>query len=587
MIAGALFGWGTLLARLLRIDFPSAAGYWQRLWLGFAAIILILQIWNLAWAIDFRATVLVYGGGHAIFFIQVCKSPRRCLVWFEKKRHCIYLFILLVAACWIASRAMLAPDNFDSGLYHFNSIRWLNEYPIVPGLGNLHGRLAFNQSFFAFVASLNLYPFSGHGHNFANSMLLLMLFSEALYFLVIRLRRIAPGESAGGVVEILPILFIPFLLYTAFRTSLSSPSPDTASLVLQIVLFLNFFRLVESRIQRDPVLSLTKVILILATAMVTIKLSNLCFAGLISIISFSMGYRKSPGMGSWLIKNMVVTVAFAALMLTVWMGRGVVLSGYPCYPATFMGFHTDWAVPQAKAQAEANWISSWARQPETDWRQVLGNWNWFQPWLRRIMNRQLDVVYPLALSLFFMFLFGVRVIRSAIRHRRVSAFWIISFVPIAAGLVFWFVLAPHPRFAHALFWITPIALAAMLLAGIESRRARKAMSAFISILFVGPFLFWFYSNLHEWKRVSLAGWMPTPHVEMTEKVTLSGLKLFVPREGKQSWDSPLPTTPNFNPQLCLRGSGLAAGFLIRPRAKVLPPSNSVVHRVDKRSKQFP
>src|SRR5262249_52771350 len=36
------------------------------------------------------------------------------------------------------------PLHFDTGLYHAQAVRWSEEAPAVPGLGNLHGRLAFN-----------------------------------------------------------------------------------------------------------------------------------------------------------------------------------------------------------------------------------------------------------------------------------------------------------------------------------------------------------------------------------------------------------------------------------------------------------
>jgi len=55
-------------------------------------------------------------------------------------------------------------NNFDSGLYHFGSIRWLNEYPIVPGLANVHWRLAMNQSYFGFLSLVNIYPLWNKGY---------------------------------------------------------------------------------------------------------------------------------------------------------------------------------------------------------------------------------------------------------------------------------------------------------------------------------------------------------------------------------------------------------------------------------------
>ncbi|EMO63800.1 hypothetical protein LEP1GSC133_1179, partial [Leptospira borgpetersenii serovar Pomona str. 200901868] len=37
-----------------------------------------------------------------------------------------------------------SPFAYDSGLYHIQSIKWIQEYSVVPGLANLHGRFGFN-----------------------------------------------------------------------------------------------------------------------------------------------------------------------------------------------------------------------------------------------------------------------------------------------------------------------------------------------------------------------------------------------------------------------------------------------------------
>ncbi|QIL77220.1 hypothetical protein G7064_16215 [Hymenobacter sp. HDW8] len=62
------------------------------------------------------------------------------------------LAILGVLGIRLLHQSTVVPANFDSGLYHFQTLKWLNEYPTVPGLGNLHGRLAFNSSWFPLLS---------------------------------------------------------------------------------------------------------------------------------------------------------------------------------------------------------------------------------------------------------------------------------------------------------------------------------------------------------------------------------------------------------------------------------------------------
>jgi hypothetical protein len=64
--------------------------------------------------------------------------------------------------------------------------------------------------------------------------------------------------------------------------------------------------------------------------------------------------------------------------------------------------------------------------------------------------------------------------------------------------------------------------------------------------------------------ISLSGWQKTATVPLDMKVTNSGLIVYVPRIGDQAWDSPLPSTPYFNPALRLIDSGrIASGFTLK------------------------
>jgi hypothetical protein len=69
---------------------------------------------------------------------------------------------------------MEAPGSYDSGLYHFGSIKWLNEAPLIPGLANVHMRFGFNQSYFGFLALSNLAPYWNKGYAAGGLFILLL-----------------------------------------------------------------------------------------------------------------------------------------------------------------------------------------------------------------------------------------------------------------------------------------------------------------------------------------------------------------------------------------------------------------------------
>lgn len=48
------------------------------------------------------------------------------------------------------------PQHYDTSLYHVQAIRWIEEYGVVPGLGNLHNRFVYNSAFMPLQALFSL-----------------------------------------------------------------------------------------------------------------------------------------------------------------------------------------------------------------------------------------------------------------------------------------------------------------------------------------------------------------------------------------------------------------------------------------------
>ncbi len=58
--------------------------------------------------------------------------------------------IIIIVAIPVLILAGQPASHYDTDLYHAQSIRWIEEYGIAPGLGNLHHRLAYNSAFFLY-----------------------------------------------------------------------------------------------------------------------------------------------------------------------------------------------------------------------------------------------------------------------------------------------------------------------------------------------------------------------------------------------------------------------------------------------------
>jgi len=543
-------GLGWAAARILRIDFPFREEWFILTWLGWAVFLFLLQILNLFVPINAFSSIpfLTLGVICAMVFIKNRGKRRDGAVslW-------IFLPLMGITAVWIAILSMSSPTIFDDGLYHFNTIRWLNEYPIVLGLGNLHSRLAFNQSFFAYVASLNLYPFFDHGYNLANSFLFLVLMAECWWQTAGHFFRRDPADDPPSS-SLLLIFFIPTLVYMALifavsRTGISSPSPDIASLFLQTLLFLHFVRAIDEQPSDKGGAARIVFILIMSATLITIKLSNLFYvlALCTTLLLIKIRFHHMPSKQA-LVKA-AGWMALPVLILVVWSIRGILVSGCPLYPSTFGCLHVAWAEPIDSVRLEANRIYSWARENGASPDQVLGSWSWLGPWLDGILqNNMVTVVYPLMISIL-----GIAasvILYGRMPSKKVDRRVLLIPLPIWLGLAFWFGLAPDPRFANALFWILPVATMIVLLKILEPAQKIKGWIILAMFLIVNANVIGFFvNNPQVFTSLPTDGYAPLPKVRLVEKRTLSGVTIWTPLNGNQCWDSRLPCTPDFNENL--------------------------------------
>ena len=81
----------------------------------------------------------------------------------------IFLFLLFAYG---TSRGII---HYDTGLYHAQSIRWIEEYGVVKGLGNLHCRLAYNSASFALSALYSMAFLGGQSYHCAAGFLAFVL----------------------------------------------------------------------------------------------------------------------------------------------------------------------------------------------------------------------------------------------------------------------------------------------------------------------------------------------------------------------------------------------------------------------------
>ena len=542
-------GWAFLLLRLTGRELASLAGGFQLFWIGFAVQLGLLQIWHLFWPVDWLATAVLLGGGLAIWGTLGLKRT-----WSSASLGPSGFMALALLGLWLANRGLDIANNYDSGLYHFATIRWINEYPVVPGLANLVESLGFNQSFFLFVALLNIHPYFDQGYHAANSLLVFVLSAQLLRAAWSMMRAPSRADMPG----VLQSLLLPVVVAEGLGRNISSPSPDLSVAVCGIVAFVSLVETLAAPVARTRALSPSSAVLIaLGIAACTLKLSFVVFGCAILVVALWPGGKAKP-LAAW------IAVAICTTALGVpYAIHGYFLSGYPAFPMAFSPWPADWRLPAADARDTANWIYSWARQPGQHWRDVLGTWSWLGPWWARTSVMP-QVFIPLTLAGAGTVLFAVSI---ALRPAKLPelTWWWRPHIPLLAGLLAWFFTAPDPRFADWIMFLTAAwSLACALWPNrrvldfsITRALAMATVAAALGVVAIGPSM---------WPGTRDHGFAGIPQPRTKEFVTDSGLKILIPADDsdRRLWGAPLPSAQVPKPQVELRGTSLREGFRTRP-----------------------
>jgi len=551
VLAAVLRGLGHLV-RLALGKADSRTGDWHaEAWMGWAASIVFLQIWHMFLPVDRRALNVVCAAGVtgcAVLAVVGRRGPARNLGPMP-----VWMLIFALTAFWLANHSVRQPAIRDSGLYHLNAVRWAAEYPVVPGLGNLHGRLAFNNSFFLYAAMLDVGPFAHKSHQLASGLLMLLVVWRCLQGAA----HVALRKTQDNMELYYALFLAPVVTWCVTSGYASSPSPDTAIYLLAVVAG-GFLVAWESGDEQgaQSVYGLTWVA-ILAAAGVTVKLTFAVFAAALLIaVSFRRWGRESANRPPAIIVPLIAML----LALLPWMARGVIMSGYPFYPMARFGFPVEWRIDEHALITQSEWIRSWARNPALTPAETLGAWSWVWTWVKRVAaERTFNVVVPCALVLAGLAIRRFRKLPDAATGRQLR----IAVAVPAVCLVAWFFSAPDPRFAGSFFWVLCILVLAGSLTGIDREGLRISLLLYSTVILaqnVDPIRF-----LRPWNDPGVA------HVaEVEARTTDSGLTVWVPKEGDLCWDAPLPCTPYFSRILELRDpTDMSKGFKKRRAQRTL------------------
>ena len=560
LLAASFTGIGLIAFRAFFSERLTTRRLFECFWLGFAIILAGLLIWHLVLPVNAVPVMIVVATG----VVSLIVGHEKLAASVRVPRRNWTVIVALILVVWTANRCVGPARAFDTGYYNYPAVRWTTSYPAVPGLANLHDRLAFNNSSLLYAAMLDHGFWRGRSQHLANGLLLCALMMQFVYS--------AGRFLKGGGQDLVPdlfdvILFIP-LIYLNVEDQYLNIASLTTDFSVIMVLFAAASMLLRKLCQQKTQVhqsefSLLVIASLLATA-ITIKLSSLVFAVAGSFLLASV-WRQSHDASRRSRRAVFLSAVFAILVFVPFIVHGVVLSGYPFYPSTFGPTGVDWQVPLAAGLAQQKVIRSLGRfyYGASVLQTSMANGPWLHGWLSHLPKyAKVEVVFPVALLC-------VALLLALLRRKPAQdgyAPWLLC-LPCVASLTFWFYAAPTPRFGFFAFWILSATVLSISLSPyVTTFKIREHLVAAICIMAFATVAVRFVGALRsDGKHAAFAfvfngpgpdhGFYPFPTVALRSFTTESGLVLLVPIRDGRVYDAPLLTTPWPEKTLRLRVAG--------------------------------
>lgn len=535
----------------MREDYPETSYFF----LGLSVCGLLSGIWWLVYPVNYHFAAVINGIG--IGYGLAC-LPAFPDINFKKP------LFMLVAAFFLLAMLMKSagPTGFyDCGLYYVQTMRWVQQFPITPGLANLHIRFGNASLWHIFSAAYDL-PFLWKG-NF-DSLGELMLF----WFLCFHAWQVF---ALQGFERYLSLGLI--MAATLFTVALpGSPSPDLACGVLGMHTLWQFRKFLRFWNPQEPNQLNTRGLTLFVQSLFLcgIKLSATPFLLIAAVVSFLI---LREGWYRQLSKLLLLGIAAIGAMIL----RSYFLSGWLFFPLWQGPVSPEWQAGETTVTRYLNGIKGFARHipSSVEFNAGLSYEKiaaqpisvWLPVWAaERTITDWIFVLGGLAGWLFLFWYAGNKV------RKKFSSQWPLVFFTWLSGmmLLFWFANAPDPRFGMAAigsgfsYFIASVMIRLEFLIPQISKLNRPVLVLFsLLVLYL----------YRDERAVKENHWIPAKYM----RPALSSFPVseeasgFTPSEYQPNpwldddmcWDAPLPCAVDRVPGLQLRGKGLKDGFLIR------------------------
>lgn len=452
----------------------------------------------------------------------------------RNKSYIVYLlgfFCVLATLLWTAS----APQQYDTALYHAQSIRWLEEYGVVPGLGNLHNRFAYNSAIMPLQALFSLKWLLGQSLHTINGFICcnLLLYSVVTNNLI-----------KGKTLRLSDFFKFSMIIYICLnRSYISSGVSDILAMLGTSYVLAKWSELNEKQSDDESPYCF---LCLLCVWVATVKLSTATGVLLVVYPLILLIQRRK-----W--KKVIFYICFGLFIALPWLVRNVIISGYLLYPYSKIDFFNfDWKMLPSVADYDKMEIIVWARdvkevalyhQPICEW---IGKWYEGYAWFDKGLIILGGVSALIALGICLKKLYDKRI-----------ADFVLYFV-LLAGLIAWFLSAPNLRYGKIYLLLTIAIVAEKIYAKYQT----IIKTAYLLVIILEMIVYMKQiTYLNEGVIVEQEDYGDYPAYE----AELDGITIWIPEQGDQAGYSVFPSTPYGQVLniIELRGNDLQDGFRVK------------------------
>ena len=373
-----------------------------------------------------------------------------------------FFFILIKASGQVQS--------LDSGSYHLPFIKWVEQYKLITGLGNVHSRFGFNYHYHI------LYAFFGFANIFGTTIHCL----NGYLFLIGFVYLIGMYNNAGENLLYKAIAIISILYISQINKGMTGFSPDFPVAIIQMIIVYNSLQYLITRqaspITRQDENNILLSIFWLAFGAVTLKLATVSVFFVIISVFFTKMFRPAI---------LFTLVIFAILIFFPYLFRNYTISGYLVYPFYAVDiFHVPWKIPMARTIDEKIVIKNFALgYPYYYIGEYHYNATLFRNWIKNLSF--LNKAYPPIIGVIAACLAAtfIKWIIDLLSKGKKSLLTPVNIVlcGLVAGILFWFYNAPDPRFGNGIIIPFIAIVLGILFIALRLSRCIKVVSAVIML----------------------------------------------------------------------------------------------------------